>query len=284
MLKHDRPELSWEATSLARTSAMPQLPAWRIREPAQVAEVVRLGLCEEAICAVADGGARSVVEALIAAGFVMSPLPQVEDDGSWDCAFIRWQGAELEPPFLPRLPVDGLEIGSAVITHPRHSDLDPLLDADRDAATQAHAIFPPMTTNEGRRMLASAYYGWRMGPSSVLIVRDRSSQVPMAKLSLRRLVPPGVLDAGYMTFPDHRGNGIASLALRALANWLLGSVGIQRIELGIKPANGSSRRAAERAGFHLEARRTGRLRNADGSYDDELSYVAVSTHWRGTHA
>jgi RimJ/RimL family protein N-acetyltransferase len=64
-------------------------------------------------------------------------------------------------------------------------------------------------------------------------------------------------EIGYVVAPSARGRGIAGRALALLTHWGFESLGLQRIELRIDPANEVSARIAERTGF----RREGTLRN-----------------------
>lgn len=120
-----------------------------------------------------------------------------------------------------------------------------------------------------------AYPGWRLGDSTFLIGRRDFGGAALTILSIRRLVPPGVLDVGYATISTHRGNGYAANSLRLFTQWAFGTSSVQRIELGIKPGNTTSASTALKAGFRLESVRRSRLYTADGSFEDEHSYVAL---------
>lgn len=62
----------------------------------------------------------------------------------------------------------------------------------------------------------------------------------------------GRASIGYWVGPEHRRQGIASCALRTLADWALEYPGIHRIELYVEPWNEGSWRTAERCGFQRE--------------------------------
>jgi RimJ/RimL family protein N-acetyltransferase len=63
---------------------------------------------------------------------------------------------------------------------------------------------------------------------------------------------PGVGEVGYWVAAGARGQGVATAATRALAEWALGPAGLHRLELYAAVDNAPSRRVAERAGFELE--------------------------------
>jgi RimJ/RimL family protein N-acetyltransferase len=66
-----------------------------------------------------------------------------------------------------------------------------------------------------------------------------------------------VLDVGYGVVPDARGRGVATRALRLLAEWLLAPDGgdVHRVQLDHAVENEGSCRVALRAGFAVEGRR-----------------------------
>ena len=64
-------------------------------------------------------------------------------------------------------------------------------------------------------------------------------------------------EIGYVVAPSARGRGVAGRALALLTHWSFETLGLQRIELRIDPANEASARIARRAGYYRE----GTLRN-----------------------
>lgn len=256
------------------TPLPPRIRMWKVETPTHVSEVVSTSSSDEAICIIADVESVPLMEALVLAGFVIAPQPCTGTDAT-TAKFIRPPRVELSEDFLPPLPLDGIRCGDFALSYPALSDVSSILEADWAPTTREHALLPPLTEDAGRSLVAGAYLGWRRGPSSLLIARSLDTGEPVAKFMVRKLVPPGVIDAGYMTFPRHRRLGVARKCLQGLTQWLFLNSSVRRIELGIKPGNLASVRTAERAGYLFEARRSQRLRNADGSYDDELSYAAV---------
>ena len=63
----------------------------------------------------------------------------------------------------------------------------------------------------------------------------------------------GVASVGYWLAADARGRGVATHAVRLLAAWAFGTLGLRRLELTCAPDNPASQRVAERCGFTREA-------------------------------
>ncbi len=62
----------------------------------------------------------------------------------------------------------------------------------------------------------------------------------------------GTGEIAYIVAPAARGRGIATEAVRLLSLWALAGLGLQRLQLTIRPGNVSSIRVAEKAGYRLE--------------------------------
>lgn len=56
----------------------------------------------------------------------------------------------------------------------------------------------------------------------------------------------------YWVVSEARGQGVAVGAVRLLAGWALGDLGLVRLELFVEPENVASQRVAERCGFVRE--------------------------------
>lgn len=59
-------------------------------------------------------------------------------------------------------------------------------------------------------------------------------------------------EVGYWVGPAGRGRGVAARALRLLADWAFGQIGLARLELYIEPENTASIKVAARAGCERE--------------------------------
>lgn len=80
---------------------------------------------------------------------------------------------------------------------------------------------------------------------------------------------------GYWLAPDARGRGVATRALRLIADWSLSSTGLIRLELFTHLDNLASGRVAERAGFEREGVRRAWDLDRDGNPYDAVFYVLI---------
>ena len=82
--------------------------------------------------------------------------------------------------------------------------------------------------------------------------------------------------------PAFRGRGYTARALRLLADWAFEQAGFARLELGAKADNIASQKAALSAGFEPDGTWQARLRNADGTFSDEVRFALINPrHRRG---
>jgi RimJ/RimL family protein N-acetyltransferase len=107
------------------------------------------------------------------------------------------------------------------------------------------------------------------------MVDERTGRVA-GSLRLRQAGPPQVGGIGYVVHPDFRGRGYTARALRLLVPWAFEVADFARLELGAKVGNEASLRAAAAAGFEPDGVRRARLRNADGTFSDEVRYALIN--------
>ena len=64
--------------------------------------------------------------------------------------------------------------------------------------------------------------------------------------------PFGFAELGYFLFPPGRGRGYATRTVRLVGDWVLGELGIGRLQARTSAGNVASERVLERAGFRRE--------------------------------
>lgn len=132
-----------------------------------------------------------------------------------------------------------------------------------------------LTEAQARQRAAGARREWVRGRAARLTMVDRATGRAAGQLGVLRMGPPEVGIIGYGVLPEFRGRGFTTRALRLVADWVFSTTSIGRLELGHKVDNVASGVVAARAGFVREAVLAGRLRNADGSFSDEVVYARV---------
>jgi RimJ/RimL family protein N-acetyltransferase/8-oxo-dGTP pyrophosphatase MutT (NUDIX family) len=83
----------------------------------------------------------------------------------------------------------------------------------------------------------------------------------------------------WALFKDHRGQGYAARAIRALADWALtatdeGGLGLSRVEAKVEPGNAPSLRVATRSGLRREGVR--RMAPGTGDREETSEYVVLA--------
>ena len=120
---------------------------------------------------------------------------------------------------------------------------------------------------------------WLVGQEARFAMVDVATGAFAGELQLRA-GPPQTGSLGYVVHPAFRGRGYTTRALRLVTPWAFEVVGLARLQLGAKTGNVASQRAALSAGFAPEGVHAGRLRNADGTFADELGLALVNPRYR----
>lgn len=92
---------------------------------------------------------------------------------------------------------------------------------------------------------------WAQGERAPFVIADASSDDALGLVSLR-VVAEGTGSLAVSVFPEARGRGIATSALRLMGRWAIDDAGFHRVEAEADVANTASRRAIEKAGFTAE--------------------------------
>jgi RimJ/RimL family protein N-acetyltransferase len=188
--------------------------------------------------------------------------------------------ADPVPPALPRLADGELADGVLALRVQRREDAAQALEAEDAEAVRWGFTGEPPTLEQVEAGCARAALEWLVGGAAQLSVIDVATGRVAGHLTLRRSGPPQVGGIGYSVHPDFRGRGYTARALSLLIPWAFDHAGMARLELGAKTGNVASQRAAARAGFEPDGIRRGRLRNADGSFSDEVRYALLNPDLR----
>lgn len=136
----------------------------------------------------------------------------------------------------------------------RESDVPAQLNAFKDSGFQEFSDWEPHTESDARRQLEDLEHARGRGESvSFALVEPRDDDVVLGGASLNDLnLTVRRAAIGYWLAPYARGAGVATHAVRLIAEWAFGDLGVARLEITCGPDNVASQRVAERCGFTRE--------------------------------
>jgi RimJ/RimL family protein N-acetyltransferase len=133
------------------------------------------------------------------------------------------------------------------------------------------AIPYPYSEADARAFAAHAARGWAEGRVAVFVIAQTPGGQGLGMISLRLFTgDPGLAEVGYWLRREARGLGAATTAVRLVASWAFGELGIARLNLETAPENLASQRVAERAGFTREGLLRAWMPTADGRRDSVM--------------
>ncbi|MEU6819013.1 GNAT family N-acetyltransferase [Streptomyces atriruber] len=144
--------------------------------------------------------------------------------------------------------------GVVAVRTRRVSDLPAIEAASRDPETLRWLDDTPMDAADRGTSLSRVEEAWRTGRAAPLVVADATTDEPVGIINLQ-FRDDAVATVAYSVFPAHRGRGIAPRAVRLLAGWALGELGLTRLLLEAAEENTASVRVAEKCGFERIGRR-----------------------------
>ncbi|RII20440.1 Acetyltransferase (GNAT) family protein [Streptomyces sp. YIM 130001] len=118
--------------------------------------------------------------------------------------------------------------------HPDIAHWTPIVSPFDAAAARARL-------DRGRKMRAEG--------STVLLAITADGGEPLGEVMLRR-APEGT-EIGYVIGPAHRGQGLAARAVRVMAAYAFGQLGVEHVILELEAENAASAAVAAKAGFRL---------------------------------
>jgi RimJ/RimL family protein N-acetyltransferase len=180
----------------------------------------------------------------------------------------------LAPPEPP------LTDGEIVLRARREEDVAAIAAASHDPETQRRLNDRPLTDEAPSESVARAERQWLAGTGAPFVIAAARDDRPLGLLNLQFGDDDGdVASLAVSVFPEARGRGIASRALRLGAEWGLRDLGLARVAAEAAVDNHPSIRAIEKAGF----RREGTLRahcTTHGERHDCAIFSLVATDLR----
>jgi RimJ/RimL family protein N-acetyltransferase len=145
-----------------------------------------------------------------------------------------------------------------VLRPARPDDADAIVAACQDSEIPRWTAVPsPYTRADAEAFIAAGAQECAAGKAINLLAVDPHDGRLLGSVAAMELDrAPGYGELGYWVAAEARGRGVATRAVRLLAQWAERELGLTRLELLVHEDNLASRRVAEKAGF----RDTGNLR------------------------
>jgi RimJ/RimL family protein N-acetyltransferase len=136
----------------------------------------------------------------------------------------------------------------------RETDVPAMLDAFSDPLFQSFSDWAPRTEADAHSQLVEYEAARRRGEQvEFTLVDPREHAVVLGGASLNGVdLNQGRAAVGYWLAPSARGLGVVTHAVRLIAGWAFGDLGLERLELTCGPDNRASQRVAHRCGFSRE--------------------------------
>ena len=159
----------------------------------------------------------------------------------------------LRPAKRPtRTTDDPLSDGEIVLRMRRDADVPVIAEAARDPETQRRLDDEALTPDRQRDSVSRTQEQWRTGSGTPFVIADATDDRPLGLLNLQFGEDEEVAGVAVSVFPQARGRGVASKALRLGATWGLRELGLCRVFAEAAVENPASIRAIEKAGFQRE--------------------------------
>jgi RimJ/RimL family protein N-acetyltransferase len=134
----------------------------------------------------------------------------------------------------------------------READAAAIALAARDPETRRRLDDPPPVPGSELDGVRRAEEQWSAGTGAPFVIADASDDRPLGLLNLQFGIDEGAASLAVSVFPEARGRGVASRALRLGAEWGLRELGLARVAAEAAVDNHASLRAIEKAGFVRE--------------------------------
>ena len=139
----------------------------------------------------------------------------------------------------------------------RAEDVPLIAAASHDPETRRRLEDEPLTPERERGSVSRAEEQWRSGSGAPFVIADPGDDRALGLVNLQ-FGEDATL--AVSVFPEERGRGIASRAMRLAATWGLRELGLRRVVAEAAADNVASIRAIEKAGFRREGLRDDQVR------------------------
>jgi RimJ/RimL family protein N-acetyltransferase len=158
----------------------------------------------------------------------------------------------------------------------REDDVPAIVEACRDPEVIYWTRVPdPYDESDAHEYIAQAEKTREEGSAISTAICDADSGDYLGSIDLR-LARDGRGDIGYFVAAHARRRGVATRAVKLLADYGFRKLGLGRIEIVTHPENAVSQRVAEGAGFTREAVLHGYISLRDDSRSDAVMFSRVA--------
>lgn len=169
-------------------------------------------------------------------------------------------------------PQPEIEAGTLTLRRWAPKDAQQLVDAFRDRAIQKWHVRTLETQDEADGWISDWKRRWRnnTGASWAVVPADDRGTV-LGQVAFRTLFPAdGMAECSYWVASAWRRQGVATQATRALGDWAIDTLKLERLELVHSTKNTASCRVALHAGFDVEGTKRRLQQHEDGWHDMHL--------------
>jgi RimJ/RimL family protein N-acetyltransferase len=155
-------------------------------------------------------------------------------------------------PKAPLVLPEPLGDGVIVLRLRDARDVRSIVDASHDPETRRWLDDEPLTGERQGDLVSRAEEQWRTGRGAPFVVADAATDRALGLLNVQFGEDEEVAGLAVSVFPQARGRGVGSRALRIAAKWATLELGLQRVYAEAAAENVASIRAIQKAGFQRE--------------------------------
>jgi RimJ/RimL family protein N-acetyltransferase len=167
------------------------------------------------------------------------------------------------------LPTPALSVDELALRAWDRSDVDIVLAAGTDTLISRYRYSLPRTAADAKKWIARTRAEHEAGTRLELAIVENGA--PFGSVSLFD-IGHGNAMMGYWLLPEGQGRGLATRAVRLLADWAFSALGLSRLAAFVEVDNASSSAVLERCGFAREGLLRRHLTNREGARVDSVLY------------
>ncbi|EWS82741.1 GNAT family N-acetyltransferase [Brachybacterium phenoliresistens] len=154
---------------------------------------------------------------------------------------------------LPGAPPEDLGDGVVTLRLRRESDAPQITRGRRDQEARRWLGDAGAVDASPAAAVERARMQWSTGRSAPFVIADARTDEPLGQIRL--MIHDDAARLVYIVYPEIRGLGVATRAVRLITRWALQELGLRTIVLEADVRNAASIRVAEKAGYRRRADR-----------------------------